>query len=68
MSEHRGSAIVIRYDENICTHAGECVANLPAVFDVNTDPWIKPDAASVAAIKQTIAKCPSGALTCEDLE
>ena len=68
MSEHRGAAITIRYDENICIHAGECVKNLPAVFDADHEPWIKPDGASVAEIKQTIALCPSGALTCEETD
>ena len=67
MSEHRGTAIIIRYDNEICTHAGECVAGLPAVFDASSDPWIKPDGASAAAAKQAVAKCPSGALTCEDV-
>jgi uncharacterized Fe-S cluster protein YjdI len=66
MSEHRGQLITIRYDESVCTHAGECVKNLPAVFDGSSDPWILPDRGSVSQIKATVALCPSGALRCEE--
>jgi uncharacterized Fe-S cluster protein YjdI len=65
MNEHRNSRIVVRYDASVCTHAGNCVKGLPAVFDVNRTPWIDVDAADAANIIQTIRACPSGALTFE---
>ena len=65
MKEYRNGSIIVRYDEKICIHAGECVAGLPAVFDVDKRPWINVDGADAEAIQQTIARCPSGALTYE---
>lgn len=65
MKEYRNDAIIVRYDEKICIHAGECVDGLPTVFDINKRPWITVDGADAEAIKQTIAKCPSRALTFE---
>ncbi len=65
MKEYRNEKIVVRYDEKICIHAGECVEGLPAVFDVNERPWIHVDGADVEAIVETIGRCPSGALTYE---
>ena len=67
MAEYRGKDIIIRYDEDTCIHAGNCVKNLPAVFDVNRKPWVNPDDATVNAIKNTIATCPSRALTFEEV-
>lgn len=68
MPEYRGKDIIVRYDENTCIHAGNCVKGLPAVFDVNRKPWVHPDDATVDAIKKTIATCPSGALTFEEIQ
>ena len=47
----------------ICIHAAECVKRLPEVYDPNEKPWIKPENASVEALKEQIDACPSGALT-----
>jgi uncharacterized Fe-S cluster protein YjdI len=63
MQEYQNDKVIVRYDEKICIHAGKCVQGLPAVFDVNKNPWINVDGASVEAIKQTIRQCPSGALS-----
>jgi uncharacterized Fe-S cluster protein YjdI len=68
MSEYRGKEIIIRYDEHTCTHSGNCVKNLPAVFDVNRKPWVNPNDATVEAIKKTMALCPSGALSYEEIK
>lgn len=59
---YTGKAIDVSFDDEVCIHAGECVRNLPAVFDTRRRPWILPDAASVAAIRDVVALCPSGAL------
>ena len=65
MQEYRNDNIIVRYDETICIHAGNCVKNLPAVFDSKRWPWINVNGADVEAIKHTIALCPSGALSFE---
>lgn len=62
LTEHRGQRITVSYDSERCTHAGQCVRNLPAVFNAKNDPWIDPDGATVEKIIQTVQGCPSGAL------
>jgi CDGSH-type Zn-finger protein len=58
-----GKTITIHDNRKICSHAAECVNNLPSVFKVNARPWINPDAAEIEEIIDTIRKCPSGALS-----
>ena len=45
--EYIGAKIAISYDGDVCTHSGNCVKGLPAVFDGEKNPWINPDAASI---------------------
>ena len=53
----------VTYDANVCIHAGNCVKSLPAVFKVVDGQFvIDQQGASAAAIRQTVAACPSGAL------
>ncbi len=59
---YAGKDAIVTWDEGVCRHAGECVHGAPAVFRPKARPWIDPDAASVAALSATIARCPSGAL------
>lgn len=65
-----GKRITIHDNRGICSHAGFCTDNLASVFRMETKPWIDPDGAEVAAIIDTITKCPSGALSysIEDVE
>ena len=65
MQEERNARIVVRYDVSICTHSGNCVRGLPAVFDVGKDPWINVNGAEPSAIAKAITACPSGALSYE---
>lgn len=58
-----GKRITIHDNRRICSHAAECVNNLPSVFKLNARPWIYPDAAEIEEIINTIRKCPSGALS-----
>jgi uncharacterized Fe-S cluster protein YjdI len=60
-----GATVTVSYDRALCTHAAECVRGLPAVFDVNTRPWIQPDHAASEAVTATVARCPNGALRIE---
>lgn len=59
-----GKGITIHDNRKICSHATECVNNLPSVFKLNARPWISPDGADTKEeIINTIRKCPSGALS-----
>ncbi len=55
--------LTIHDNRKICSHAAECVNNLPSVFRLNARPWINPNAAETKEIINTITKCPSGALS-----
>ncbi|MFZ0327439.1 MAG: CDGSH iron-sulfur domain-containing protein [Nitrososphaeraceae archaeon] len=60
---YAGKKITIHDNRRICSHAAECVDNLPSVFKLNERPWIDPEAATLEEIINTIRKCPSGALS-----
>ena len=63
--QQRNAQIIVSYDPAICTHSGNCVRGLPAVFDVSKDPWINVDGAEPQAIIAAVGRCPSGALSYE---
>ncbi len=67
---YAGKRITIHDNRGICAHAGRCTDGLAAVFRLNEEPWIHPDAASADEIIATIQQCPSGALSysVEDVE
>ncbi len=57
----------VTYDGNTCTHAGECVKGSPTVFKVEDGQFvIDTSAAAEAEIRETVSKCPSGALQIEE--
>jgi CDGSH-type Zn-finger protein len=58
-----GKKIIIHDNRKICSHAAECVNNLPSVFRLDARPWINPDAEELEQIIKIIEKCPSGALS-----
>lgn len=54
----------VSYDPTVCVHAGNCVNSLPTVFKVVDGQFVVDlQGASEAAIRQTVAACPSGALS-----
>ena len=59
---YTGSHLDVSFDADTCIHAGECVRGLPAVFDTKRKPWIAPDEGAADAIREVVARCPSGAL------
>lgn len=59
---YRGKELDISFDAETCIHAGECVRQLPKVFDVDRKPWLLPDEGDKAALREVVACCPSGAL------
>ena len=54
--------VVVEWRAGLCSHSGNCVRGLPAVFDVDRRPWIVATAASAEDVVAQVAKCPSGAL------
>ncbi len=65
-----GKKITIHDNRGICSHAGFCTSNLPAVWRMRQEPWIDADGAAVEEIIEVIRRCPSGALsyTIDDVE
>ncbi len=61
--EYEGAEIDVYDNRVICSHAGECVSNLPSVFRLGERPWIAPDNAGVDEVVSVVKKCPSGALS-----
>jgi len=59
---YTGDQIDVTYNVRRCIHAQECVKRLPAVFDRESRPWVRADAASPDQIAEVILACPSGAL------
>jgi uncharacterized Fe-S cluster protein YjdI/CDGSH-type Zn-finger protein len=59
---YRGASVEVTFEPARCIHAAACVRGLPAVFDAQARPWIRPDAATPAEILAIVARCPTGAL------
>lgn len=66
--EYTNGEVTIVWQSHLCKHAAECVKNSPGVFRPKERPWIDASAASSEEIRQTVSKCPSGALTYYDNE
>lgn len=61
--EYPGGGITVHDNRLICSHAAECVNNLPSVFRLGDRPWIAPDNSSADDVISVVRKCPSGALS-----
>lgn len=61
--EYAGEELTVYDNRVICSHAGECVRNLPSVFRLGERPWIAPDNATAEEVVSVVEKCPSGALS-----
>lgn len=55
--------LTVVWNKDLCQHAAECVNGLPEVFKPKEKPWIQAEDCSTEALKATIDKCPSGALS-----
>lgn len=64
---YESEEIKVTWDKNRCIHSEECVKGLPQVFDINSKPWIQPENAGASDVRETIHKCPTGALQYEML-
>ena len=57
----------VTWDENVCIHAGKCVAGAPEVFKIEDGQFkIYADAAPEDKVREVVAQCPSGALRIQD--
>lgn len=61
--EYSNGEITVVWKPWLCQHSGICVKLLPQVYNPRERPWIKPEKADSAALKDQISQCPSGALT-----
>ncbi|MEP3204811.1 MAG: (4Fe-4S)-binding protein [Gilvibacter sp.] len=61
--QYSNESLTVIWKPVLCIHAAECVKRLPEVYDPKARPWITPENASAAALKEQINACPSGALT-----
>jgi uncharacterized Fe-S cluster protein YjdI len=61
--EYSNGEITIVWQSGKCIHCGHCFQDNPDVFQPREHPWIKPNASTSERIIETIAKCPSGALS-----
>ena len=61
--EYSNDEISIVWKKEKCIHSANCVRSLPGVFKPHERPWISIKNADTPHLKETIEKCPSGALT-----
>ena len=65
---YRNDGIVISWEPKLCIHVGKCFRGLPEVFQPETRPWVKVDAAAADQIAEVVMTCPTGALHFERLD
>ncbi len=65
---YRNDRIAISWEPKLCIHAGNCFRGLPAVFQPQSRPWVKVEAAPADQIAEAVMTCPTGALHFERLD
>src|SRR5574340_68512 len=65
---YRNEQISVAWEPRLCIHVGECFRQLPQVFQPESRPWIKVEAASADEIARVVMLCPTGALHFERLD
>jgi uncharacterized Fe-S cluster protein YjdI len=63
VKEYTNGEVTVVWQSAKCIHSGNCVKHLSTVFKPQAHPWIQVDNASSQEIIDTVAKCPSGALS-----
>lgn len=66
--DYSNGEVTIHWDSAKCIHSGNCVRNLSQVFRPREQPWIQPENATSAEIREAVSKCPSGAISIKDNE
>jgi len=64
--EYKGREIEVRWDGRLCIHIAECGQAGNALFESGRDPWCVPDGCGTKQVRETVERCPSGALTYVD--
>lgn len=59
---YRGKNINVTFDSSQCCHLGDCLKNLPSVFNLKARPWINLNDTDEAEVIKAVNACPSGAL------
>jgi len=67
IKKYRKGEFIIQWEPKKCIHAAICVKDLPKVYDPKAKPWIKPENATIDQLKTQIDKCPSRALSYEEV-
>lgn len=60
---YRGKRITVGDNRAVCSRDGSCYRESPEVFLPAKFKWVKPDAAPIEEIIETIKQCPSGSLS-----
>ncbi|MFQ5568127.1 MAG: CDGSH iron-sulfur domain-containing protein [Rhodothermales bacterium] len=60
--KYEGEDVIVAYNVRRCIHMAECVHGLPAVFDPERRPWVRPDEAAADPLTEVVTRCPTGAL------
>jgi len=61
--EYSNGELTVVWKPGLCIHSAKCVNGLPEVFKPKEKPWIQAENAATSALKGTIDRCPSGALS-----
>ncbi|KNB61571.1 (4Fe-4S)-binding protein [Chryseobacterium sp. Hurlbut01] len=61
--EYTNGEITVIWKPKKCIHTAICVKSLPQVYNPKEKPWLKPENATSAELKNQIDLCPSGALS-----
>lgn len=65
IKKYSNGELIVVWKPKLCIHAKNCVKMLPEVYNPEERPWIKAENGTTEALKEQIAKCPSGALSYE---
>ena len=65
---YKNDQIAVSWKPKLCIHAGNCFRELPEVFQPQSRPWVKVDAAAADKIAEVVMTCPTGALHFERLD
>lgn len=63
IKHYSNGEVIVVWQSAKCIHSGNCVKNLKPVFNPKQSPWIQMENGSSREIKDTVTKCPSGALS-----
>jgi len=60
--DYPGRVLTVHDNRRICAHVGYCTAGAPGTFRKDERLWISAEGDPPVVVKQTISRCPSGAL------